>query len=413
MSSPQAHAERSQRPKHTICVLCLLSIVVLGCRPASPTPEPVTISFAHPATETAYYEALGAQFSQDHPQITIRLEAKSIVELDDIANITGSDAFVVYPQTQLADLLGQEALLDLASMIEQDADVDLSDMHPDAVELCTVDGHIVVVPASIDLVVMYYNLDLFDNYAVPYPEIGWTWEDLRERAVALRDRDAEVYGYGSEAFLALLVVYQHGGQIVDDWRNPSRTTFDDPLVIEAVQWYADLIHKHEAASPLQAFRSPQEGWLYAKVAMAAFTVSERGGPSGSGWAQEWPMRWGMVPLPRDQLPATLATLEGYGISSETDHPDACWQWVKYLSQQMPLRSIPIRSVIRESAAYREQVGPEVAAVVQAAMAEDAVLVFVQNQELLARFIQSVVPVLAGQATAQEALLQAQQQSPLK
>jgi ABC-type glycerol-3-phosphate transport system substrate-binding protein len=109
----------------------------------------------------------------------------------------------------------------------------------------------------------------------------------------------------------------------------------------------------------------------------------------------------------------LATLEGYGISSETDHPDACWQWVKYLSQQMPLRSIPIRSVIRESAAYREQVGPEVAAVVQAAMAEDAVLVFVQNQELLARFIQSVVPVLAGQATAQEALLQAQQQSPLK
>jgi ABC-type glycerol-3-phosphate transport system substrate-binding protein len=181
------------------------------------------------------------------------------------------------------------------------------------------------------------------------------------------------------------------------------------LVVEAVQWYADLIHEHDAASPLQAFVSPQEGWLYGKLAMGAFPLSNRGGASGSGWAKEWPMRWGMVPLPRDEQGATMATLEGYAISSATQHPDACWRWMSFLSRQMPFRAVPARRSLVESPEYARRIGDEAAAVVRAVMVEDTVLVFTQDPQVLMLFVQAAAQALSGQVTAQEAMRQAQRQ----
>jgi multiple sugar transport system substrate-binding protein len=125
------------------------------------------------------------------------------------------------------------------------------------------------------------------------------------------------------------------------------------------------------------------------------------------------MRWGVVPLPRGKQGATMATLEGYAISATTSHPDAGWQWVRFLSNQMPYQAVPARTSVAKSPAYRDRVGPEVAEVVQAAMAQDAVLVFPRNQEVLMLFVQAAARALTGQASVQEAMRQAQQQSPFK
>jgi multiple sugar transport system substrate-binding protein len=222
--------------------------------------------------------------------------------------------------------------------------------------------------------VMYYNRDLFDQYNVPYPQIGWTWDDFLERAVALRDPDAFVFGYGPRLPPgdAVLFIYQHGGRIFDDPENPTRTTFDDPLTIEALEWYARLVHDYDAAPSLNQAAHAYGDGSYAiyegirtgKVGMWTGALSERG---GLGWPFKWKMAWGMVPLPSDAQSWTEVVVEGYAISSGTEHYDACWEWIAWLSEQVPYRFMPARRSLAESSAYEDQVGAEVAAVARALM----------------------------------------------
>ena len=74
---------------------------------------------------------------------------------------------------------------------------------------------------------------------------------------------------------------------------------------------------------------------------------------GADWPGEWDMRWGVAPLPSKGGAATLGTASGYLISSQTNFPDACWQWVSFVSQQMPQDAVPARRSLAESSAYRD------------------------------------------------------------
>ncbi len=92
--------------------------------------------------------------------------------------------------------------------------------------------------------------------------------------------------------------------------------------------------------------------------------SERG---GAYWPNPWEMRWGMVLTPQDAHAFAFPDGEGYAISADTAHPRACWQWIAYLSQEMPHRLIPARTSHLESIEYTEAVGSDLAAVARAAM----------------------------------------------
>lgn len=52
---------------------------------------------------------------------------------------------------------------------------------------------------------------------------------------------------------------------------------------------------------------------------------------------EWVRPWGVVTLPCDARCSTRAWGEGLAISAEAQHLEACWQWVAFLSEQMPHR----------------------------------------------------------------------------
>jgi ABC-type glycerol-3-phosphate transport system substrate-binding protein len=153
----------------------------------------------------------------------------------------------------------------------------------------------------------------------------------------------------------------------------------------------------------------QAAILQNKAAMWSGMLSERGGEL---WQIEWNMRWGVVPLPRDQQSATLTVVEGYFISSQSEHPEACWQWIAFLSEHTPTRQAPARQSLAESDEYEQQVGSEVAAVVRTSM-EDALMLspeLVRFEHALGLFSQAFGTVLEGRSTPEEAMTWAQQQA---
>jgi multiple sugar transport system substrate-binding protein len=414
----------------TCVVICLLLIVPLsGCGGgAMPTPEPVAIVFAHSGSDAEYYEALVQEFNERYPHITVEVRPRRSFQPFQQTN-PDADVFVG-SSFNLNELREEGDVLSLEPFIEQDVAFDLSDFYPGTVEAFTSEGRVWAIPAGMDMLVMFYNQDLFDQYDVPYPEAGWTWGDFLDTALALRDPEASVFGYAptDRIYDAVSFIYQHGGRLFDDLQNPTRPTFDDPLTIEALEWYAKLIREYNVAptqmqlydEDLGGAGSAVVGVYLNKIGMWTGWLSERGGGRGSEtWPGEWKMRWGVAPLPRDAQSATLMSVEGYFVSSQAQHPDACWQWISFLSEQMssdaryPRRLMPARKSLAESAAYEQQVGSDVATVARASM-ESAMLPssprLVEFGGVWGIFWRALDEIIGGRSTPEEAMISAQQEA---
>lgn len=394
-------------------LIAALLVSSAGCAKAIPTPDPVEISFAFPNVDTEMYQQQLEQFNERYPYITVNLRSR---RWDRLGGTNPGDADV-FINSQFAMGWLQGELLDLSPFIEEDQSFNTSDFYPGTLDLYVREGKTWAIPSGVDIMVMYYNQDLFDQYEVAYPRAGWTWDDFLTTALALRDTEAKNFGYAPslDLFDALTFIYQHGGQIFDNLQNPTRTTFDDLLTIDALNWYAKLIYDYNVApTPEQmqeAFGQSEaaSGIYQGKVGMWTGMLSGRGGQNPSN---RWPMRWGMVPLPRDAQATTLTLVEGYFVSSRTQYPDACWKWISFLSKQMPARNAPARRSLAESTEYSRQAGSDVASVVRASM-ESALMLspeLAEFEEALNVFGQALQTIMSQSATPEKAMTWAQQQS---
>jgi ABC-type glycerol-3-phosphate transport system substrate-binding protein len=231
--------------------------------------------------------------------------------------------------------------------------------------------------------------------------------------------DPMYFKYAPYLIDPLYFVYQHGGQIFDDWDKPTRATYDDPLTVEAIEWYARLIQEHHVAPTYEearrAYVGDPRGWFgftRGKAAMMIAGSSDRFPRPGGGKA----IRPGVVALPRGQRSATICISSAHAVSAGTEHLEASWQWISFLSRQLPPRWMPARQSLAESEAYEDQVGEEGAAAARAAIESTVVLPFYMQKERLKEieiFYSAVLDAAEGRATAREALFEAQQKSKLK
>jgi len=410
------HPRRARRARLIgACVCLLLASASTGCGALAPPPEPVTISFAFPEADLTVFEKLADIFQEEHAHITVELRPKSSDLLGGI-DLDESDVLLT-SQFAIAYLQSQGRVLNLTPFIEGDEAMDPADFYPGTVGLFTVDGQMWAVPAGVDMMVMYYNSDLFDRYGATYPQPGWTWDDFLAAAASVRDVEAGVFGYGPnyQMFDPMLFIYQHGGRVFDDLQNPTRTTFNEPVNVEALDWYFRLMFEFDVApTPVQARRafggigSLYEGIWAEKVGMWTGFLSQRGGQLDP---PEWPFSWGVAPLPQGRQAASMALVEAYFISAETLHRDVAWQWVSFLSQQAPTRLAPVRRSLAESSAYEQQVGAAVAEVTQASM-ENVLLLspeLIAFETALGVLQNAFEEIAAGRATPAEAMDWAQQQ----
>ncbi len=387
----------------------------------SPESQPVTIAFAFAlpgdrTNEVRYFETLAEQFNLQYPHITVEIET---VSRDPLLLYSTADVFSL-DLGDYQEFREQDSLLALDSFIEQDETFDRADLYPSAMDSLREEGQTWGIPVGIDPYVMFYNQDLFDQYGVPYPASGWTWDDFLETALALNHPEDNVYAYGHAGFGPTasypdgwFFINANGGKVLDDWNNPSRVIFDDPLTIEALEWYADLYHVHNVAITSQQavdlFGSPADFSVYRGIFAGNIgtwigSFSTRGGKLYG--MPPWAFRWGVVALPRRAQPFSYAYCDIYAISAQTQYPEAAWKWLSFLSWQIPLRHAPARISVAQSEAYTGQVGGDNAAIMLAAL-EQATFPYGRRlndiQEVLNYFFASIDRIIDEKLSPQEAL----------
>jgi ABC-type glycerol-3-phosphate transport system substrate-binding protein len=412
-------------------IACWFLVCFLGCNGHVATqvpPESVTITFAFNQADETYYKGMVEMFNTQFPHITVELRP---YQRDQQGDITGDSADVLQTwDGTLRNLFNEGELVHLDSFIETDTSLDLDDLYPGALALFSYGGRTWGIPAGMDVNVVYYSLELFNQYSVPYPENGWTRDDFLETALILRDPDAKIYGYvetdntNSPRYSDVFYyIRQHGGQYVDNLAEPTRVTFDDPLLVEALAWYVKLHHEYAVApTPRDVIIDLQGTWpghlaiydgiYHGKVGMWILPFSERG---GSYWPSEWYIPWSMVTTPQDTRWETYPSGEGFAISKNAQDIDAGWQWMVFLSKAMPYRLVPARKSLLESIEYETMVGDGFAEVARLSM-DKAVLTraapgaYDAFEAAFDIFNESLGQIINGELTVEEAMDWAQREA---
>ena len=385
-------------------ILFLLSILTLpgGCSSRLISTEPVEITFSFPSSsEFEFYQQLADAFQEEHPGIIVKLRPDPTgTWVRDERNLV--DAFSYWLDYTL--IQGDSPVVrSLDPLLLTDPSLSPEPFYARSLEDAQWEGSLWALPAAIDVELVFYNKDIFNDLGVRYPQSGWTWDDFLFTAQQVTT--VGVGGtLGSDRYIGLApldmmnvvsFIHQHGGELFD---------FGDPLTAEALQWCADLALVHGVA-PLPGTYSG--GWqFFANEHTAMWFGNLSSLESGRG-NDPWEFEWGAVPLPRDEVEGgQIWVYQYFFITMRSNHPNEAWSWIKYLVSQPANRGLPPLRSVAESAAYRSEVGDELAdaaayAVEHAMPPLDSA--DFPSQEVVDAYTEAIESILSGELLAAEAL----------
>lgn len=327
------------------------SVAALGYSSAAwGAPDPAswtgTLKINERATpnKIAYWEQLGARFTEQAPGMQVVVESSDTGTNYDTKLLTGSISKTVgdlawLVTTQNFNLFQSKGLvLPVDEFVARDGH-DLSMYLQAALDAVTIDGKLYMIPTGFHggPISMFYNKKLFDEAGVAYPTPEWTIADFEAAAAALTKPENEQYG----ALLPLdnpeaLVVWARsfGGDVLKN--DGTESALGDDGVRAAFEWIAGLINdkkvmRQPATLPRLASGSIDYNGFFGSNKVAMWQASPwhanmlRTALGPEAFAETYDIA--LIP----QGPAGRVgqlVVEGYPIFSTTSNPDAAWAFTQ-------------------------------------------------------------------------------------
>jgi ABC-type glycerol-3-phosphate transport system substrate-binding protein len=318
----------------------------------SPTVEPFVVNTPEPtqAAETErirflanwgfgdYYQklvSLGAEFESTHPDIEILLprgfSAPDGEFLPKLAS--GYDCFAF--ESPRWETLSDEDLLDLTPFLE--ANPALEDDFPGTfLEPFKVDGKLYALPADVRVEYIAFNIDLLTERGLPLPELGWRFEDMMDLAIQVADKSAPEPVFGLAASKDWLLQAREV-QWYDSSVQPPYALLNTPELSAALEWlnqlYVEGVFLPAYGASLPEERKPKDYPPYeqakSKGQVALWVTSH-----DEEFEETVDFEIGYISLPVMLSGASISyplMIMGYYISRFSDQPEACWEWIKFLS----------------------------------------------------------------------------------
>ncbi len=299
-------------------------------------------------------------FEQRHPGIRVKLEnvdngvyvQKLLTET--AANVAPDVAMMGYEKFQ--PFAKRKVLLPLDKLAAGPDGVDLSQFYKQIIDVHRFDGSLYVLPRDIaPMGLIFYNKKLFRDAGIPYPDGTWTW-DFKERP-ELKDKDflwvmhrltkfgadgnPVQWGFASgwPALFAQSLALPTGGREFDDYKNPTKVTYNSPAMVKAYSFEADLMFKNKwVPSNLEITNVLQTNtdalFTGQKLAMLESGIWEvpnirRSLVPGQEGFFDWDMT--LFPAYKDGTRLFPCGGSGYCIFASTPHPNEAWSLVKFMA----------------------------------------------------------------------------------
>lgn len=362
--------------RYLLPILLSIGLILSGCGTGSPLAktQPVTLRYAYTGA-TPEIELLLEAFEDEHPNITVELlgpetDSSTVTqralqgEIDLIRS--GTDAMA----------MAERGLLPLDD-IHLDAWADVRDDYYGGLwESLSLGGEQYGIPAGLDTVVMYVNVEALNALGEDLPPESQPWDHYAFLDLATRlnhpeglpgDPSHSVFGFCSnhQDLDPFVFVYANGGSIVDDLNDPQRPMLDDTATVDALAFYVDLFTRYGVA-PGGDFMGRNYGAASRQVAQAGGhcglwigLFSDRG-QTGSN---PWQYAWEMLPAPGSQPDLGLSIAEGYFVPRTASHREEALELARFLSDrwQASGRLLPPRRSLVQQPGFQQLVGERIVA----------------------------------------------------
>lgn len=355
---------------------------VLVSTPLPPTTEAQTTIVFVPSRgrmgafqDTRAYEALADEFREQNPDIQVIVQTfNDFVSSEDIAK--RSDVFLgkrqvprEWPKEDQYTVLVQ----DLRPLLDADPTFDSGDfLNTDFVLPPRHDESALWgIPVSFDAVGIFYDKEKFQAAGIAEPRSGWTWDDFRLIAAQLAsDKDDLHYGYVSRSDTLDLELFLLGRGLALPADDPENTAFSDtsidirsPDLKPALAWWVGLAQVDKSMAPIEASSSFDTVLSQRRAAMwADFMGNLNRSHPVYNLARSEAWNLGFAPLPQGEHTVAAIQYNIAYISARAQNREACWKWVRFLSERLPPGSMaPARRSLLESDIFRQQVGAEMQA----------------------------------------------------
>ena len=306
-----------------------------GSGPVPEPTEPVTITFSSWVGNTPTMKQLAENFTKEHPNITI--EFQNVPAEQSQQKLTTQFAGGNPPDVAFVDasataaFASRNALVNLDDYIERSEVVKPDDYVEAFRTFTTHEGSMYGLPFDGESTGLFYRTDLFEQAGIEAPPK--TWEEFEAAAQALTDESAGTYGYElfapESAYYWYPWLWQNGGELLSE--DGKEVAFDSAEAKEAAEFYVGLTEY-----------SPQD-YLNSNSydGRVAFAEGQVGMYMAGAWFagvlnDEYPDikdKWATAPLPEGSAGcATTIAGDALIMFKPSDHQDAAWKWMEYLSQ---------------------------------------------------------------------------------
>jgi len=353
-SRPQADHDASRRKLARRDFLKLAGAAAAGgalaaCAPVQSSPTPTSLGPARLVYQdwrTEWFppmaQAMLDEFHAAHPNIRVFYtpDPEGLREVMPAAFEAGTAPDVFQGCCDYFPAWGQKGYtLDLAPYVKADLD-QATIAEWDAAQYRSFflpDGRQFGLPKYHGALALYYNRDLFDQYGVDYPTAAWTHDDYLaalRRLTRDQDGDGQTDLWGS----TLTPIYDRiqihvnawGGHFVDP-ADPARCRLSEPEAVRAVEWLRARYWDDRVMATTLALQKvePRQAFASGRVAMV-----EDGSWALRDILTQARFQVGVAPFPAGPARrATLATTDGYAIYAGTQHPEAAWELLKFLTSK--------------------------------------------------------------------------------
>lgn len=372
-------------------------------------------------------EEAGRKFEELNPTLEVEIQhipanAREQKYLISMQAATSADILYMHWK-QVPVFAPKQALLDLDPYIQRD-NYDLQDFFKGSVEAYQYQGRQYCLPDKGSSMVLFYNKDLFDRAQLSYPDRSWTFDDFLESAKQL-SRLKDVDGKNVIGCLPYDIsswFWSMGGEFSSD--DMSKVYFNTPKSIEAIRYFWNFRHKWNVST------KNLNAWGSDPTALDIFESGNVGMSIGGPWnlsryESVKDFQWDIAPFPQGSAGRqTRYAGMGYGIWSQTQHPEESWQLLKFLlsEEQLTVRSLGFTDIpARKSVAYdywaKQEADFNVDVLLQSVSAandkRDRVRVFPQHElwpAIYGNFIEYVDLALLNEMSIEEAMAGAQEKS---
>jgi ABC-type glycerol-3-phosphate transport system substrate-binding protein len=326
----------------------------------------------------------------------------------------GDPSDILYMQSMKAKDYLEDGFLPISDFVASDPDIEIDDFQEGMLDAFSMDGQLYCLPYDFGPGVLFYNIDLFDQCGLAYPDTWETWEDFIDACKVMKEKGVAATAISPLFGHVYTFIMGNGAYLLDENEEVKVNT---PECIEAIESLDQLIE--EGYTPMQS-DTGNVTWDWEQ-----FYGGNVATMSGGVWLltnvkTKSTFEYGIaMAIPGMKSQKTFMAGSGFGISKGSKHPEEAYKALKVITSKASEkklaewgRALPARASVRDTYYEQNSELEGLKEIVEASLAPEIGIPEITPQkwpQVEAVINQHLESVFLGSTTAADALNTAQKE----